>query len=109
MEGGNRLTAGQGRNKDEHMRILNASATNLADAINYTRDQQTPEATHVELLNNNIGSDTWGSKLGEQIPWEAWKVFSLPLRSRPKKLKIDSVDTFSNCCFSIKAEDALSS
>lgn len=68
MEGGNRLTAGQGRNKDEHMRILNASATNLADAINYTGDQQTPEATHVELLNNNIGSDTWGSKLGEQIP-----------------------------------------
>ena len=68
MEGGNRLTAGQSRNKDEHMRILNASATNLTDAINYTSNQQTPEATHVELLNNNIGSDTWGSKLGGQIP-----------------------------------------
>lgn len=58
MEGGNRLTAGQGRNKDEHMRILNASPTNLADAINYTSGQQTPEATHVELLNDNVGSDT---------------------------------------------------
>ena len=54
----NKLTAGQGRNKDEHMWILNASTTYLGDAINYTWGQQTPEATHMELLNDNVGPDT---------------------------------------------------
>lgn len=57
-EGSNRLTASQSRNKDEHVRILNASATNLGNTINYTSDQQTPEAAHMELLDNNVGSDT---------------------------------------------------